>query len=70
MSDYKSETPPRPEGWRYSKVESKKINYSDLWKSFSEQFRSQQTRDITGRSGSYSPKLEQIELEETKQDEI
>ena len=44
-------------------------DYGKLWKSFSEQFRSQPTRDITGRSGSYSPNLEQIEMRETKQDD-
>ena len=41
-----------------------------LWAGFREQFRNQETKDITGRSGSYSPNLEQIELKETKTDEI
>ena len=31
------------------------------WKQFSEQFRSQPSMDITGRIGSYSPNLEQID---------
>lgn len=45
-------------------------DYGKLWAGFSEQFRSQPTKDIIGRSGSYSPNLGQIEMKETKQDEI
>jgi len=45
-------------------------DYGKLWAGFSEQFRSQPTRDITNRSGSYLPPLDQIELIETKTDEI
>ena len=44
-------------------------DYGKLWKQFSEDFRNQETKDITGRSGSYNPPLEQIELIETKQDD-
>ena len=44
-------------------------DYGQLWKSFSEQFRSQPTRNIAGRNRSYSPNLEQIEIRETKQDD-
>ena len=45
-------------------------DYGKLWKQFSNDFRNQETKDITGRSGSYSPPLDQIELIETKTDEI
>ena len=45
-------------------------DYGKLWKQFSNDFRNQETKDITGRSGSYSPNLEQIEMIETKQDDI
>jgi len=40
------------------------------WKQFSDDFRNQETKDITGCSGSYSPNMEQIEMTETKTDEI
>ena len=40
------------------------------WKQFSNNFRNQETRSTEDRSGSYSPNLEQIEIRETKQDEI
>ena len=40
------------------------------WKRFSDDFKNQETKDVTGRSGSYSPPLDQIELKETKTDEI
>ena len=53
-----------------TKLEKDKRNYQQAWSMFREQFRSQPTRDITGRSGSYSPNLEQIEMVETKTDEI
>jgi len=45
-------------------------DYGKLWKQFSNDFRNQETKDITNRSGSYSPPLNQIELIETKTDEI
>ena len=45
-------------------------DYGKLWKQFSNDFRNQETKDISGRSGSYSPPLDQIELIETKQDDI
>ena len=45
-------------------------DYGKLWKQFSEDFRNQETKDIICRSGSYSPPLDQIELRETKTDEI
>ena len=44
-------------------------DYGKLWKRFSNDFRNQETKDITGRNGSYSPNMEQIELIETKQDD-
>jgi len=40
------------------------------WQQFSDDFRNQETKDISGRSGSYNPPLDQIELIETKTDEI
>ena len=45
-------------------------DYGKLWEQFSNDFHNQETKDITGRSGSYSPNLEQIEMIETKQDDI
>ena len=45
-------------------------DYGKLWKQFSNDFRNQETKDISGHSGSYSPPLDQIELIETKTDEI
>ena len=45
-------------------------DYGKFWKQFSDDFRNQETKDISGRSGSYSPNMEQIEMTETKQDDI
>ena len=45
-------------------------DYGKLWNRFSNDFRNQETKDISNRSGSYSPPLDQIELRETKTDEI
>ena len=38
-------------------------DYGKLWKQFSNDFRNQETKDITNRSGSYSPNLEQIDYD-------
>jgi len=38
-------------------------DYGKLWAGFREQFRNQETKDIAGRSGSYSPNLEQIDFD-------
>ena len=40
------------------------------WKQFSNDFRNQETKDTNGRCGSYSPPLDQIELIDTKTDEV
>lgn len=45
-------------------------DYGKLWKQFSDDFKNQETKNIVGRSGSYSPPLDQIEMVETKQDDI
>jgi len=43
----------------------KGVNLSKAWKQFSQDFRSQPTRDITGRSNSFNPPLEQIDYNNT-----
>jgi len=60
--------PPRKDNWKLSDepyMKDKRFDYAKAWKQLIEDFRSQPTRDITGRSNSYNPPMEQIEWRET-----
>lgn len=41
-------------------------DYGKLWQQFSEDFKNQEPKDITGRSSSFSPNLELIEIKEVE----